>query len=343
MEPVRIVNAAVVHPQHQVAQDDAVEYIARLGGDRRRLGALARGAGIASRYVSLPPEALATLDRIEARNARYREIAPSLSVRSAAMAMGECDPADIGCVATSSCTGYMLPGWSVDIVDGLGLQPGTARTPVTEAGCAGGVVALSRAVDHLRFRQGAAALVVATELCSLALQRSHDEGNLAASLLFGDGSGACLLASGAGPGLTIIDAASTLLPGTRHLLGFDLTDHGFFPVLRRELVEQLVPAAVTAAEALLQRHGLRPEDVAAWLLHPGGARILAGIERRAGLVRSQTRWSWDSLEHCGNMSSVAVIDVIRRYLDDDAAPGGYGIVAAFGPGVSIELLLVRRD
>jgi predicted naringenin-chalcone synthase len=42
------------------------------------------------------------------------------------------------------------------------------------------------------------------------------------------------------------------------------------------------------------------------------------------------------------MSSVSVLDLLRRYLDDDSAPTGWGVVMAFGPGVSLELLLVRR-
>ena len=35
-------------------------------------------------------------------------------------------------------------------------------------------------------------------------------------------------------------------------------------------------------------------------------------------------------------------EVLRRYTADDAAPGGWGVVIAFGPGVSIEVLLVNR-
>jgi predicted naringenin-chalcone synthase len=44
----------------------------------------------------------------------------------------------------------------------------------------------------------------------------------------------------------------------------------------------------------------------------------------------------------GNTSSAAIFDVMRRNLEDPDAPSGWGIVAAFGPGVSVEMLLVRR-
>lgn len=81
----------------------------------------------------------------------------------------------------------------------------------------------------------------------------------------------------------------------------------------------------------------------AWLLHPGGARILSQIALAGAIPREQLRWSWDSMEASGNMSSAAIFDVIRRYQDDEAAEPGYAVVAAFGPGVSIELMLVRRE
>ncbi|MEX1102645.1 MAG: type III polyketide synthase, partial [Dehalococcoidia bacterium] len=78
------------------------------------------------------------------------------------------------------------------------------------------------------------------------------------------------------------------------------------------------------------------------LLHPGGSRILSRLESEMGLERSQTRWSWESLREFGNTSSAAIFDVLRRYLDD-ARAAEWGVVAAFGPGVAVELLLVRRE
>ena len=93
--------------------------------------------------------------------------------------------------------------------------------PLTESGCAGGVVALARACDYTLAR-GRPALVVAAELCSLAFHGGGDDGNLTASLIFGDGAGAAVVEPGPGPGLQVIDVASVLIPGTEHLLGFEL-------------------------------------------------------------------------------------------------------------------------
>jgi alkylresorcinol/alkylpyrone synthase len=194
----------------------------------------------------------------------------------------------------------------------------------------------------VRAHPGAAAVAAAVELCSLSFHRSEDEAALVANFIFGDGAGAALVEGGNGPGLEVVDCASMLIPGTQHMLGFDLTDGGFYPVLSRELVDVLPDAVQRAVAPLLARQGLRCADIGAWLLHPGGSRILGRLEKELELTREQTCWAWDSLRMFGNTSSAAIFDVLRRYLDG-ARPAEWAIVAAFGPGVAVELLLVRRS
>ena len=341
METVRIVSAGVAHPPHRVAQAEAARQIGLLAGDPRRVAAIARGTKIASRAATLLPADLARLGGIEERNRIYQETVPGLAAGAADAALGESARDLVGCLVTSSCTGYSVPGWGVHLVEQLGLRCDTARLPITESGCAGGVVALVHAANHVRTHPGASALAVAAELCSLSFHSGGDEGNITSTLIFGDGAGACLLQPGEGSGLRVLDSATVLIPGTRSALGFDLTGHGFYPVLRRELVTLLPPAVEAAANRLLARNEISAADVRAWLLHPGGARILSGIEARLGLSRESTRWSWDSMREFGNTSSAAIFDVIRRYLDSPSEPGPV-VIAAFGPGVSVELLLVDR-
>ena len=341
METVRIVSAGVAHPPHRVAQAEAARQIGLLAGDPRRVAAIARGTKIASRAATLPPRELAALGGIEERNRIYQETAPGLAMAASIGALGDSSRDRVGCVVTSSCTGYSVPGWGVQLVEQLGLRCDTARLPITESGCAGGAVALVHAANFVRAHPGDSALAVAAELCSLSFHAGGGEGNITSTLIFGDGAGACLLQSGDGPGMRVLDTLTMLIPGTREVLGFDLTGHGFYPVLRRELATLLPPAVEAAAARLLARNGLEPADVGAWLLHPGGARILSGIEARLGLARESTHWSWDSMREHGNTSSAAIFDVIRRYLASPPRPG-LAVIAAFGPGVSIELLLVDR-
>ncbi len=207
------------------------------------------------------------LSGIEDRNNHYRRFAEPLALTAAGAALREADRRQVGCLVTSSCTGYALPGWGSAIVEPLGLPCDSARLPITESGCAGGVVALARAADYLRSRPGKLGLAAAVELCSLSFHAGGREGNLIAGLIFGDAAGAALLATGEpSPGaLEIVDSSSMLFPDTQEALGFDLTDRGFYPVLTRRLVEVLPAATLAAATRLLGRNGLGARDVDAWL------------------------------------------------------------------------------
>jgi alkylresorcinol/alkylpyrone synthase len=340
VEPIRISNVAVAHPDYRVAQDEAARLIAEYAGDSRRVAALARGTCIEQRALALPPGAIARLGGAEARNNLYHELAPPIALRAAQAALGETRRADVAALVTTSCTGYTVPGWGVELGERCALPRHAMRLPITESGCAGGIVGIGRAVDYLRAREAHSALVVAAELCSLAFHPGGDEGNIISTLIFGDGSGAALLQRGRGPGLEVLDSLSLLIPGSQAALGFALTDEGFYPLLSRELPALLQGPTKAAMLALLRRNGLERDDIGAWLLHPGGPRVLQLLAHEIGIDEARTRWSWDSLREYGNTSSAAIFDVLRRYFAD-ASPGEYSVAAAFGPGVSIELLLLR--
>lgn len=342
MNRVRITNVTSAHPGRRVRQEEAVRLIAEMSGDGRRAAAVARGTKIETRAIALSAAEIMALGTIESRNLLYHKIAPGMAFDASSCSLADTDRDSVGCIVTSSCTGYSVPGWGATLIERHGLRNDTVRVPLTESGCGGGVVALACAADYVAAHRGRSALVVAAEVCSLAFHATGDDGNLMSSLIFGDGAGAALLEPGHGRGLEILDSSSTLIPNSRELLGFDLTDRGFYPVLRRELVARLVPAAGAAVQELLARNCLGAGDIGAWLLHPGGARILCELEAGLGLEREKTRWSWDSMREFGNTSSAAIFDVIRRY-NDDTVENPLALVAAFGPGVAIELLLVRRS
>ena len=341
VEKVRIVSAAATHPETRVRQDAAVARVAALVGNRRRVEALARGSQIESRASVLPPEQIEALGSIEERNAIYETEAPRLA-QAAAEAL-RTDFGEVSFLVTSSCTGYMVPGLDVDLASRLKLNPRTGRLPITEAGCAGGIVALARSVERLQSRP-ASALVVAVELCSLAFHPDAQEGNLTSALIFGDGAGAVLLQSGnpTVEGVEVVDSSSFLVPCSADVLGFRLTNEGFYPILARSLVERLPGPTLDAVEELLAKHDLSRNDVNFWLIHPGGPRVLSALQNGFAIEPDSLRWSWQTLREFGNTSSAAIIEVLARYLDDPEAPKGWGVALAFGPGISIEMLLLHR-
>ena len=83
----------------------------------------------------------------ETQNDRYREIARAAGVDLARRALDAAGlaPADIGLIVSVSCTGFMIPAVDAYVAEALGMGPRLARLPITESGCAGGVVGLARA------------------------------------------------------------------------------------------------------------------------------------------------------------------------------------------------------
>lgn len=68
----------------------------------------------------------------------------------------------------------------------------------------------------------------------------------------------------------------------------------------------------------------------------------AALEQEFDLSRDAIRPSWDVLQDYGNLSSAAILFVLREWLTKRCpASGTYGLMAGFGPGFSAELLLLR--
>jgi alkylresorcinol/alkylpyrone synthase len=66
------------------------------------------------------------------------------------------------------------------------------------------------------------------------------------------------------------------------------------------------------------------------------------VEEELGLDRARTQPSWDVLANFGNLSSASVLFVLNQWMErQPPAPGEYGLLAAFGPGFSAELLLLQ--
>ncbi len=95
-------------------------------------------------------------------------------------------------------------------------------------------------------------------------------------------------------------------------------------------------------DKFLAKFGMKQSDLSAFVLHPGGQKLLHFIEEELGLDRSMTQYSWDTLRDYGNLSSASVLFVLQEWLTKGkVAPGERGLLAAFGPGFSAEMLMLE--
>jgi alkylresorcinol/alkylpyrone synthase len=304
-------------------------------------------AGVERRYSVEPIDRLGVPRPLGDIQERYREHAFGLGRKVAreALARAGVAAADIDLIVTTSCTGIMIPSLDAYLVDDLGLRSDVRRLPITELGCAGGAAALSRARDFLVGFPSARALVIAVELPSLSMQRADlTPANLVATALFGDGAAAAVLVGGDvadGGGVSILETLSHIWPRSTYALGFDLRDDGFHSVLSKDVPALLKSEIKALVRTLAARRGLAREQLSSFVLHPGGRKILGFVEEELGLSRADTQPSWDVLRDYGNQSSASVLFVLQEWLTRRRPPAGsHGVLAAFGPGLTSEMLLL---
>lgn len=264
----------------------------------------------------------------------YSREAPRLARLAAERALqaGGVEPAEVDAVVSVSCTGYMVPSLDVRLANEMGFRPDLVRIPLTELGCSGGGAALGLAHRYLEAVPRAVVLVVCVELCSLTFSAADSSlDNLTASLVFGDGAAAVVLANRPG-GLQVTKVGSWMAANTEAVLGFELNDTGFHPVLDRSLphlVAQELPAALAA-------FGSGPGDFQA--VHAGGPRIFDAVEAALGLAPGGLKVSRQVFRSCGNISSASLLFVLAAMPEVQ----GEGLALAFGPGISFEMAALRR-
>ena len=317
----------------------------------RRLLKVYDTAGVDTRASVVKIEQVFAPGDFETQNDLYVEFAKHEGVALARRALKASGlaPAEISLVVSVSCTGFMIPAVDAFVADALGLGPRLARLPITESGCAGGVVGLARAHDFLVAHPRAAALVLAVEFSSLTFQRwDRSTTNVVSSAIFGDGAAAAVLVGAEHPragqgGLARIRRTdSFFFPGTTHLMGFRLRNPGLQIVLDRHLAPFVKREVGRTAAEFLRPENLTASDISSWILHPGGRRIVEAMKCELGLTDEQLAPTEAVLREHGNMSSVTVLFVLDEVLrTQKPARGSLGVLGAFGPGFAAEMALVE--
>jgi alkylresorcinol/alkylpyrone synthase len=338
-------------PDHRVTTDEVARAMPTVWPHlARRMGTLLPQLTGYERYLVRPLKEMGTSLRLGEQTARYLRAALELALSASrdALKAAEVDPASIGYLAVTSCTGFVLPGLDARLVPALRLRDDIARLPFAQLGCAGGAVSLSRAADWVRAHPRENALVVAVELPSVTFRAGDTSlDNLLSAIVFGDGAGAAVVTGGRGT-LTAARAGgartfptigqtwSILLPSSTEALGYELADDGYRVILSRTLPEQLEAALPAVMRRCLGDRGAEGFDVVA--AHPGGPAILESVQRALGIEPETLAASWAALRNTGNTSSAAVFFVLGEVQRMTVRDGTRGLLLAFGPGLSVELL-----
>jgi len=346
---VTVAATATTVPAYRVTREETKAYFRNVFSlEPNRLQALMSvidNAQVKQRYCILPVEHIIQPRPLGQITQEYQEHAVLLGKKVAtdSLARAGLQAADIDMIITVSCTGVMIPSLDAHLVNQLGFRSDVRRLPITELGCAAGAAALTNARQFIRAFPGSSVLVVAVEIPTLTFQRGDpSQANLISTVLFGDGAAAAVVTGRPAAGPRILDTESFLFPESIDAMGFDLKETGFHIVLSKD-VPQLIRSRIKGLiESFLGRHNMKQDDITAFLLHPGGQKLLLYMEEELGLCRCDTQLSWDVLSEYGNLSSASVLFVLHECLTKRTPdPGQYGLLGAFGPGFSAELLLLQ--
>jgi alkylresorcinol/alkylpyrone synthase len=121
-----------------------------------------------------------------------------------------------------------------------------------------------------------------------------------------------------------------------------LGDDGFRILLSGEVPRIAKKRMAPDVDKFLAAAGLAGADIAHWLVHTGGPKVLDAFRDGLQLVPEALARSRRSLRQFGNLSSASVLFVLADLLAERSArEGDYGVMIAIGPGLCAELVLLR--
>jgi alkylresorcinol/alkylpyrone synthase len=352
----RILAVRSALPDNRCLQAEFTDTFATRGrmspSERVFLDRLHASAEVETRHTALPLKDCGVLQGAEAVNDRYIDEATLLGERALCRALDAAGlrAADLDLLIVTSVTGVAVPSLDARLIPRLGLRRDIKRLPIFGLGCVAGAAALGRLHDYLLGWPGQTAALLAVELCSLNWPTAGiTPADMVASGLFGDGAVALIARGGQadavygpGPGPRVIASRSAVYPDSGDALGWRLSTDCFRIVLTTELPAVVERGLADSVTGFLAEHDLTIDDIASWICHPGGPKVIDAVQRALKLPDQAVAASRRSLAEVGNMSSASVLHILEMISDTERPPtGSPGLMIGLGPGVSAELVLLR--
>jgi alkylresorcinol/alkylpyrone synthase/polyketide synthase Type III len=348
----RIVGVGTDVPPNAYSQEEILD---RFGIEDPRIRSVFLSGSIKRRHLTLPPDGPDGARRTETQGEllhkhRTTGLEMARGAIETCLKRAAAELADVDYLCCISSTGLLTPGFSAWLIKELGLPPSCSRLDVVGMGCNAGLNGLAPVTTWASAYPGRLAVMVCVEACSAAYVFDGTMRSAVVNSLFGDGAAAIAVVAEEGPpggtvaGPAVLGFASVIIPEAIEAMRYDWDDqHGKFSFF----LDRDVPYVVGAnAEAVLGRllggTGLRRSDIAHWVVHSGGKKVIDSIRVNVGLTRHDVRHTLGVLRDYGNLSSGSFLFSLERLLDEDVVRAGeYGVLMTMGPGSTIETALVR--
>ena len=317
-----------------------------------RLERLHRNVRVSGRHLALPLHDYEALETWGQANEAWIRVAQEVGGEAIEDALHRASLGvdQVDCLLSVTVTGVATPSLDARLMNRLGLRSDLKRLPIFGLGCVAGAAGIARAADYVRAYPRQVAVLLSVELCSLTVQTADlSIPNLIATGLFGDGAAAVVVAGSevgldpaAKAGPEIVATRSVFYRDTERVMGWDISERGFGIVLSAEVPEMVSRHLRHDVDRFLEDHGAHRSEIAAWICHPGGPKVLHAMESCLELPAGALELTWRSLNEVGNLSSTSVLLVLRDTLESRRPPpDSLGMLLAMGPGFCSELVLLR--
>ena len=343
----RILAIGTSHPPRGYSQP---EVLALFGVTDRRIKSIFQNSHIQNRYLYLPePDASGQMPEETSLElaGKHREGALAIGAEAIARALGPLGLAtsDVDYFTCVTTTGFLCPSLTAHFIARLGFRRDVHRVDVVGMGCNAGLNALQPVANYCALHPQKIGLQLCVEICSAAYVFDATLRTSVVNSLFGDGAAAVVLSTeprAARPGVQVLGFCSHIIPEAVDAMRFDFDGNKYSFFLDREIPYLIGQNARIPVDALLARSGLKRRDVAHWVVHSGGRKVIDSIKYSLDLSDHDVRHTQSVLGDFGNLSSSSFLFSLDRLLREErAAPGEHVMLMTMGPGSTIECCLGR--
>ena len=337
-----LMSLATSVPPYRFSQDEVAAwargFFEQRFRDFDRMAGAFTNAGIATRHSCVPLDWYDRPHDWPERTRLYVDQSLALLERATIACLEQAGRAidDVDAVVLVSSTGIATPTLDARLAQRLRMRRDLERLPIFGLGCAGGALGLARAAALARARPGTRVLFLAVELCGLTFRADDvSKSNVIAAALFGDGAAAALIetdgaAAPSALGPTLGPSGDYTWPDSLDIMGWEVTNNGLGVLFSRDIPTLVRDQFAGALDAFLGRHALSRRAIDGFIVHPGGAKVLAALEDAFDLPAGGLDDARAVLRDYGNMSAATVLFVLRRALDRNVR--GLQLLSALGPG-----------
>ncbi|MBS1492086.1 MAG: type III polyketide synthase [Bacteroidetes bacterium] len=343
----------VINFPHKVLQKDLKEFASNLFSesfkDIDRLLEVFDNTGISNRNLCVPIDFFSKDTSFKEKNNLFKKYALDYSVKviENLLSNSNLDKSKITDIIYFTSTGLTTPSLDALIIDKLKLNPNINRTPLWGLGCAAGVSAMAKAKTFTDTNPDAVILLIGVELCSLTFIRNDlSKSNFIATSLFSDGIAAAIVTGKNSKSLIenkftveIKNSRSKIYPNSEDVMGWEFVNAGFKVVFSKDIPNLVNTIIKEDILKYLTDNNLSVEDIKNFVIHPGGTKVINAYVDSLGISRANLKNTSDTLHEYGNMSSVTVLYVLNKFMNDGIKDGP-GLMMSLGPGFSCEMLLL---